>query len=143
MRSNLESVEPRDIIFDLSLASEDMVISPPTVVSPLNITLNASDLFEESVPFPITKAVFDVLNEVAQQQVEIIQLQWDILQLQVDIRLQQWELTQQQVIMALWLLDNITLRVLQQQVLLHLVLQTQLLSLVMVQTLQISLMLLK
>ena len=32
-------------------------------MSPLNITLKASDLFEESVPFPITKAVFDGLNE--------------------------------------------------------------------------------
>ena len=65
MRSILESVAPRDAMFDLSLASEEMVISPPTVVSPLNITLKASDLFDESVPFPITKAVFDVLNEVA------------------------------------------------------------------------------
>ena len=65
MRSSLESVEPRDTMFDLSLASEEMVISPPTVVSPLNITLNASDLFEEFVPFPITKAGADVENEAA------------------------------------------------------------------------------
>ena len=35
------------------------------VVSPLNITLKASDLFETSAPFPITKAVFEVLNDEA------------------------------------------------------------------------------
>ena len=58
-------------MFDFNLASDEITTSPLTVrslltvVSPLNITLKASDLFEEFVPFPITNAVFEVLNDVA------------------------------------------------------------------------------
>jgi len=40
------------------------VISPATVVFPLKSTLKASEVLPE-VPFPITKAVFAVLNTVA------------------------------------------------------------------------------
>ena len=36
---------------------------PETYVSPLNITLKASDKLPEEVPFPITKAGADVENE--------------------------------------------------------------------------------
>ena len=63
-------VEPKDIIFALSLASDDTTISPPTVrslltvVSPLAITLKASDRLEK-VPFPITKTVFAGFAAVA------------------------------------------------------------------------------
>ena len=71
MSNSLASVEPSDTIFDFNLASEETTTSPPivrsllTVASPLNITLKASDIFELLVPFPITKAVFAVLNAVA------------------------------------------------------------------------------
>ena len=64
-------VEPSDTMFDFNLASDEITTSPLTVkslltvVSPLNITLKASDLFEEFVPFPITKAGADVENELA------------------------------------------------------------------------------
>ena len=49
---------PNDIMFDFSLASEFMVRSPAIVVVPSNNTVIASDLLEESAPFPITKALF-------------------------------------------------------------------------------------
>ena len=58
-------------MFDFNLASDEITTSPLTVkslltvVSPLNITLKASDLFEESAPFPMTNAVFEVLNDEA------------------------------------------------------------------------------
>ena len=58
-------------MFDFNLASDEITTSPLTVrslltvASPLNITLKASDLFEESTPFPITKAGADVENELA------------------------------------------------------------------------------
>ena len=51
-------------MFDFNLASDEITTSPLTVrslltvASPLNITLKASDLFEESAPFPMIKAVF-------------------------------------------------------------------------------------
>ena len=69
--NSLARVLPREMILAFSLASDEITTFPLTVrslltvVSPLNITLKASDLFEEFVPFPITKAVFEVLNEVA------------------------------------------------------------------------------
>ena len=69
--NSLGRVEPSDTMFDLNLASDEITTSPLTVrslltvVSPLNITLKASDLFENLLPFPITKAVFAVLYEVA------------------------------------------------------------------------------
>ena len=57
-------------MFDFNLASDEITTSPLTVkslltvVSPLNITLKASDKLPE-VPFPITKAGADVENELA------------------------------------------------------------------------------
>ncbi len=59
------------MMFAFKRISEFMTISPltvrslPTVASPLNITLKASDFSSEALPFPITKAVFAVLNESA------------------------------------------------------------------------------
>ena len=70
MSKSLESVDPRETILDLSLASEEIFTSPLTVkslltvASPLNITLKASDKLPD-VPFPITKAGADVENVVA------------------------------------------------------------------------------
>ena len=64
-------VEPSDTMFDFNLASDEITTSPLTVkslltvVSPLNITLKASDFALDAVPFPITKAVFEVLNPPA------------------------------------------------------------------------------
>ena len=66
----MDKVAPKDTILDFNLASEEIVISPltvkslPRVASPLNITLKASDLALDAVPFPITKAGADVENEV-------------------------------------------------------------------------------
>ena len=44
--------------------NEVAVTEPVAVVFPLNSTLKASDLLESFSPFPITKAVFAVLNEL-------------------------------------------------------------------------------
>jgi hypothetical protein len=69
--NSLGSVDPRDTIFDFNLASDEILTSPftvkslLTVVSPLNITLKASDFALDAVPFPITKAGADVENELA------------------------------------------------------------------------------
>ena len=58
-------------MFDFNLASDEITTSPLTVrslltvVSPLNITLKASDKLKPLVPFPITKAGADVENELA------------------------------------------------------------------------------
>ena len=46
----------------LPIISPETVRSLAIVVSPLNITLKASDLSPAPVPFPITKAVFAVLK---------------------------------------------------------------------------------
>ena len=58
-------------MFDLSLASDEILTSPLTVkslltvASPLNITLKASDFALYAAPFPMTKAGAEVENEFA------------------------------------------------------------------------------
>ena len=49
-------------MFALRRASEFMLRFPARVASPLKLTTSASLLLAELVPFPITKAVFSVLN---------------------------------------------------------------------------------
>ena len=62
--NSLASVLPREMILAFSLSSELILRSPAIVVVPSKRTVSASLLLATS-PFPITKAVFSVLNSVA------------------------------------------------------------------------------